>query len=216
MQRIGILGGTFDPVHFGHLRPAVEVKAALGLQAMRLIPCRVSPHREAPLASGEQRRELLEAAVAGMDDLVVDDRELARDGPSYTVDTLESILADVPDARLYLVIGADAATAFERWHRWRDLLELANLVITYRPGWSLKVPGVIADRRVASVYELRARAAGAVLVQAVTQLDIRATAIRELAAAGGDLRYLLPERVHHRIQELGLYSNPETPDPNGD
>lgn len=209
MQRLGILGGTFDPVHFGHLRPAVEVRAALTLDRVLLIPCRVSPHRTDPRASGAARRDMLAAAVAGESDLVVDDRELERDGPSYTIDTLHQIAGEAPDAVLHLIIGADAAAAFDRWHRWEEILEYVHLVVTQRPGWPLHLPAGLEDRRVAAADDLERHRAGSVWVQQVTQLDISATAVRALAAVGGDLRYLVPEAVRTLILEQSLYTTRE-------
>lgn len=216
MRRLGLLGGTFDPVHYGHLRPAVEVRAALGLDAVHLIPCRVSPHRDAPHADGGERMAMLEAAVAGWDDMIVDGRELGREGASYTIDTLLAIAAEQPDAGLYLIIGSDAAAAFERWHRWSDILELAHLVVTERPGWPAALPGGLAERRVEALAGLDRWQAGGVLVQPVTQLDISASAVRALAAAGGDLRCLVPEPVRARIAERALYTNQENANPDGD
>jgi len=205
MRRVGILGGTFDPVHFGHLRPAVEVRAALDLEHLRLIPARVSPLREQPGADGHHRSAMLRAAVDGFPDLVVDERELGREGPSYTVDTLDSLAADLPDARLYLIMGADAFARFERWHRWRAILERTHIVVTHRPGAPLVVPHALEGRVEHDPAALADARAGSILVQPVTQLDISATAIRAAAAAGGDLRYLVPEAVRRYLEDHQLY-----------
>jgi nicotinate-nucleotide adenylyltransferase len=205
MRPIGILGGTFDPVHFGHLRPAVEVRAALGLEHVRLIPARVSPLRDEPAAGGADRLAMLRAAAGDAPDLVVDDRELHRDGPSYTADTLAALAADFPEARLHLVVGADAFAVFERWDRWREILERAHIVVTHRPGTALTIPAGVAGAVVDDPATLAARPAGHVLVQPVTQLDISATEIRRAAAAGGDLRYLLPEAARRYLEDHRLY-----------
>lgn len=205
MRRVGIFGGTFDPVHFGHLRPAVEVRAALGLEHVRMIPARVSPLRDAPGASPADRLAMLRAAVAGQPDLVVDERELERDGPSYTADTLEALAADLADATLFLVVGADAFAELERWHRWQAIIGRAHLVVTHRPGTPLTVPPGLADAVTDDPAALEAARAGVVWIQTVTQLDISATGIRGLAAAGGDLRYLLPEGARRHLEEHRLY-----------
>lgn len=205
MRPVGILGGTFDPVHFGHLRPAVEVRAALGLEQVRLIPARVSPLRDTPAASGAQRLAMLRAAVGDATDLVVDGRELDRPGPSYTADTLASLAADLPDARFHLIMGADAFAAFEHWDRWREILERAHVVVTRRPGSPLEIPPRVEAAVVDDPARLATRAAGLVHVQPVTQLDIDATGIRAAAAAGGDLRYLLPEATRRYIEEHRPY-----------
>lgn len=216
MERLGILGGTFDPVHHGHLRPAVEVRAALDLDAVWLMPCRVSPHRSEPHASGAQRLALLRAATADADDLAVDAREIEREGPSYTVDTLASIAAERPAARLYLIIGGDSVQAFERWHRWRDILAYAHLIVATRPEWPDTLPPGLQPYAVASRQELEQSSAGGVWVEAVTPLAVSATALRRLAAAGGDLRFLTPPTVQELIREHSLYQQPENATSDGD
>lgn len=206
MQRIGILGGTFDPVHFGHLRPAVEIRAALGLDEIRLVPARISPLRDSPGASGADRLAMLHAAVEDQDDLVVDDRELARAGPSYTLETLQSLAAEFVDARLFFIMGADAFADFERWHRWQEIIASAHLVVASRPEAALTVPPALADAVAEDPAELERTAAGRVFIQAVTALDISATAIRQTAAAGGDLRYLMPDGARRYLEAQRLYA----------
>lgn len=205
MRHVGVLGGTFDPVHFGHLRPAVEVRAALELDELRLMPCRVSPLRDEPAAAPEDRLHMLRLAVAGETDLVVDPRELERPPPSYTVDTLAELRAEVPDARLYFIMGADAFAGFERWHRWQQILELAHLVITQRPGVSPEVPGGLGDRVTRRPEDLAGTSCGRVLQQPVTQIDFSATDVRRLAAEGGELRYMMPAAVRQYIEQEKLY-----------
>ena len=205
MRRVGILGGTFDPIHFGHLRPAVEVRAALALDVVRLLPCRVSPLRDEPAAAPEHRLAMLEAAVAGEPDLIVDGRELDRPGPSYTADTLAEFRAEYPDDRLYLIMGGDAFAAFDRWDRWRQILDSAHIVATYRPGAPPTAPEPVRDALVDAPQGLDETPAGRIWIQPVTQLDISATAIRALAARGGDLRYLMPESARHHLEEHRLY-----------
>lgn len=205
MRRIGILGGTFDPIHFGHLRPAVEVRAALSLDLIRLLPCRVSPLRDEPAAAPEHRLAMLEAAVAGEPDLIVDGRELDRPGPSYTADTLAELSAEYPDDRLYLIMGGDAFAAFDRWDRWQQILASAHIVATYRPGAAPEAPGPVRDAVVDTPKRLDETPAGGIWTQPVTQLDISATAIRGLAARSGDLRYLMPESARHHLEEHRLY-----------
>lgn len=205
MRRVGILGGTFDPIHFGHLRPAVEVRSALALDAIRLLPCRVSPLRPEPAAATGHRLAMLEAAVAGEPDLIVDGRELDRPGPSYTADTLAELSAEYPDDRLFLIMGGDAFAAFDRWDRWRQILAGAHIVATHRPGAPPTPPVPVRNAVVDSPERLDEGPAGAVWIQPVTQLDISATAIRGLAARGGDLRYLMPDSARHYLEEHRLY-----------
>ncbi len=211
---IGVFGGTFDPVHFGHLRPALEVHEALELREMRLIPCYQPPHREPPAADARARLTLLRAAVG--DDtpgLLVDNREMQREGVSYMVDTLGSLREELGDEPLCLVLGADAFAQLHTWHRWQAIVELAHLVVTHRPGWSLEadhltppLQSLWAQRRVEDRAALAAAPAGAILLQAVTQLDISATRIRQLVAEGRSPRFLLPEAVWNLIRLQGLYN----------
>ncbi len=205
MRRIGILGGTFDPIHFGHLRPAVEVRAALSLDVIRLLPCRVSPLRDEPAAAPEHRLAMLEAAVDGEPDLVVDGRELDRPGPSYTADTLAELTAEYPDDRLFLIMGGDAFSAFDRWDRWEQILASAHVVATHRPGAAPRIPAPVRDAVVDAPQRLDETPTGRIWIQPVTQLDISATAVRGLAARGGDLRYLMPESARHHLEEHRLY-----------
>ncbi len=211
-QAIGILGGTFDPIHFGHLRPAVEVRQALGLDHVRVTPARLSPLRGAPETAPGHRLAMVQAALAetGATDLVADGRELERAGPSYTADTLAELRADWPDARLHWIVGADAFAAFDRWHRWPEIIALAHVVVTHRPGSPMTVPGELEARVTHDPADLSVVAAGHVLVQPVTQLDISATAVRRAAAAGRDLRYWVPEAVRRYIADHDLYQRSET------
>ena len=157
---IGILGGTFDPIHHGHLRLAVEMREGLGLEELRLIPALQPPHREAPIAGAEDRLAMLEAAVARANALHIDTRELVREGPSYTVDTLLSLRAELPAQPLCLIIGMDAFCYLDTWHRWQDVLELAHIGIARRPGTTEPTGGVLADLLRPAGYLSRNRVLG--------------------------------------------------------
>ena len=210
---IGILGGTFDPPHLGHLRPALELLEALGMRHMYLIPSRVPPHRPAPQASPAQRLAMLQLAVADEPRLIVDDRELRRDGPSYTVDTLRSLRKQWPDTPLCFCMGMDAFLGLPQWYDWRQLTELAHIVVSHRPGWQLdgtvlsaELQAWLAAHRADQAQELQQTTAGKVWLQPVSQLAISATAIRQCIAAGGSARYLVPEAVWRYIQQQQLYT----------
>lgn len=211
MRPIGILGGTFDPVHIGHLRSALELLETLALAEVRLIPCGHPPHRNPPHASAAARRAMLDLAVAGQPGLRVDSRELERPGPSYMVDTLASLRDEVGATPLCLLLGSDAFLGLPRWHRWQELLQLAHLVVMHRPGWTLEtsleapLAQLVTARRVATVAALAAQPAGSLLLAPVTPLDISASAIRALVAAGRSPRYLLPDGVWDYIRDQGLY-----------
>ena len=206
---IGIFGGTFDPVHFGHLRPALEVQQALGLNEVRFIPAGQPPHRETPYASTPQRLSMLRAAIEDQPGFVVDERELRREGPSYMVDTLASLREEVGQTPLCLILGYDAFLGLPGWHQWNSLIELAHLVITHRPGWNHDELDDALQSLVkqceTGVERLSEQAAGGLLFVPVTQLDISATIIREQIRAGQDIRYLLPDTVYRIIREQKLY-----------
>ncbi len=210
MKKIAILGGTFDPVHIGHLRSAVELHEQLGCDELRLIPARIPPHRRQPVAAAEHRAQMLRLAVAGEPGLIVDDRELRRDGPSYTYDTLRDLRAEFgADCSLALVMGADACAALDSWHRWHELFDLAHLVVMARPDARLPATGVVADAlrpRLADLGALWRGTAGAVVRVALTPLPVSATAIRALVAAARSPRYLLPDAVWRYIVDHGLYA----------
>jgi nicotinate-nucleotide adenylyltransferase len=208
-RAIGIFGGTFDPVHFGHLRAAVEAREKLGLDDFRLLPAGQPPHRSDTVAKGEQRLAMLRLALADCPDLRVDDREVRRAGYSYMADTLAEIRSEAGQAPLLLMIGQDAANALNTWHEWRRLFDLAHLVVMRRPDARFDCRGElraeIERRRVREPARLLAATAGLVLPLEITQLDISSTHIRSLLAGGRSARFLLPDRVLDYIHERGLY-----------
>lgn len=206
---IGIFGGTFDPIHYGHLRCALELQQALGLEQLRFVPARLPPLRGAPAASAEQRLAMLELAVADQPGFAVDARELRREGPSFTVDTLLSLRAELPAAPLCLILGMDAFLGLERWSRWERLVELAHLVVMQRPGQDLATAGprlqaLLRERR-AEPAELRQAAGGRIALCPVTQIDVSGTRIRDFVACGRSVRYLLPDPVIDYIGRQRLY-----------
>ena len=201
---IGILGGTFDPVHFGHLRPALEIMQALGLEQLRFIPNSIPPHRETPWLGVENRLELLKTAIDDQPGFVLDQRELDRAGHSYMVDTLASLRADFPSQALCLVLGMDAFLGFRQWHQWQRIPELCHVVVTTRPGFDMD-EDLILDlpfQRAQHAAELSEEASGRFLLESVTQLDISASRIRELLAKGQSVRYLLPDEVNNKLMMM--------------
>ena len=209
MKPVAILGGTFDPVHLGHLRVAWEAAEALDAE-VRLLPAHVPPHRPPPLANAAQRVAMLEAALAGQQRLTLDTRELRRNGASYTFDTLCELRGEMAAAQaLILLLGADAFAGLPTWHRWRELFEHAHLVVLTRPGHNAPLPAElsaeIAPRRVASCAELGGAPAGKVLDLPVTPLEISASAVRALLAAGREPRWLLPDALCAEARLLAPY-----------
>ncbi|EGV19439.1 nicotinate-nucleotide adenylyltransferase [Thiocapsa marina] len=207
---IGVLGGTFDPIHSGHLRPALDCFQALGLEEIRLVPLNVAVHRAPPVASSAQRLAMLEAAIAGQPGFVADPRELERPGGSYTYDTLISLRAELGGERpLCLLIGADAFAGFLGWHRPADILGLAHLVVMRRPGASEALDPALesfcSGRLRGRAGDLAETPAGRILFQSVTQIDVSATRVRELIRRGLSPRWLLPDAVISIIAAEGLY-----------
>jgi len=207
---VGVFGGTFNPVHYGHLRSALELVERLGLEHLRLMPCAAPPHREAPDCSAAHRAAMVELAVREEPLLRCDPRELRRKGPSYTIDSLEELSGELGDAySLCLVMGCDAILKLDTWHRWRELLDVAHVVILTRPGWHLPDTGLVADwltlHRTDAHENLRRRRHGSVFVEELRPLPISATEIRELLHSGRSARYLLPEQVLNYIETHALY-----------
>lgn len=203
---IGIYGGTFNPVHFGHLRTALEVSELFQLEQLRLIPCRLPPHRDQPEVDGELRWQMLNIAVADTPELSVDRRELDRDGPSYMVDTLQSLAAENPTTGLILFIGADAVAGLDRWYRWQSLFEFAHVVVMTRPGYQApELSAFLQQRLTQEGDQLAEKPAGLLCFQVVTALDISATAIRTAISAGRNPKFLLPDAVIDFIRHHQLY-----------
>lgn len=206
---IGLFGGTFDPIHFGHLRAALEAREKLGLSSLRLLPAGDPPHRSDTVATPAQRLAMLDLATASCPGLQVDDRELRRAGPSYMVDTLTEVRAEVGAAPVLLLIGQDAANALDSWHRWRDLFGLAHLVVLRRPDAHFCCAGEllqqIESRRVADAGDLLQGPAGKILPLEVTQLDISSTLIRRLLVEGKSPQFLVPDSVLEYIRQQRLY-----------
>lgn len=205
---IGVFGGTFDPIHFGHLRTALELYQDLALSELRLIPCRQPPHRDMPRASAAQRLAMLNSAVRGQAGLVVDERELRRDGPSYSVLTLRELREAFPDTPLCMVVGTDAFAALDTWWQWHEILTLSHIVIVERRGEVAatgKLAEILKERRAATAEALAERPAGRIITRRVTPLDISATRIRDMVGRGLSPRYLLPECALAIIEDQAIY-----------
>lgn len=210
MQSLGVLGGTFDPVHYGHLRLALEMCDRLALsEGVRLVPAAAPALRDEPRATPGQRVHMLETAVAGCEALLVDRREIERPGPSYTVDTLASLREELPDASICFILGMDAFSQLPRWHRWQEILALAHIAVAARPGASY--PSDATLRRFVEAHRtedpamLGCRPAGHVCLVDVPSLDVSATYVRRLVAAHRSPRYLLPDAVLGIIEQQGVY-----------
>ncbi|MFA9460404.1 nicotinate-nucleotide adenylyltransferase [Thiohalorhabdus methylotrophus] len=205
-----LLGGTFDPVHFGHLRPGEEVRQRVGAERVVLVPSGEPPHRTAPKTPAAHRLAMTRKAVSGHPTLGVLDWEAEASGPSYTVRTLEWLRERLGERPILIIIGSDAFTQLNHWHQWERMLELTHIAAVRRPGTSLEaldpeLSGALEGRWTKDPAVLHERPAGSVMAFDVTRLDISATAIRTMVAAGESPRFLLPQQVEEYISAHGLY-----------
>ena len=213
---LGIFGGTFDPIHFGHLRLAQELAEGLALAEVRFIPAGCPPHRGKPGVSATQRLDMVRLAIAGNERFVLDEREILKQAPSYAVETLAELRRELGGTRpLCLFLGADAFMGLATWHRWQELFDYAHIVVAQRPGfssmaWEDNMPEALKkelhQRLQTSPQVLRETPAGAIVMFSITALDISATYIRNAIKSGKSPRYLLPDAVLQYIQQNHLYS----------
>lgn len=203
MSAIGIFGGTFDPIHYGHLRLAEEMADALDLREVRFIPAGLPPHRAAPRTSAAHRLEMVRRAIAGNPRFVLDEREVHASRTSYTVDTLGELRSELGAQQpLYLLLGADAFLGLPSWHQWQRLLGLAHIAVAQRPGSNLQEALPEALRR-----EMGIHPAESVSVFDMTPLAISASAVRDALAQQKSARYLLPDSVLDYLQQQKLYKS---------
>ena len=212
MRPLGIFGGMFDPVHYGHLRTVHEIAEVLDLEAVAFIPAGDPPHRQPPWARAETRLAALQAAIADDARFFVDDRELRRPGPSWTVLTLQALRAERGAQPLALIMGLDAFAGLATWHHAEELIGLAHLVVARRPGARGPRPGPPARRRrrrrSRAPARLAAAPAGLLYLHEGTRLDVSSSAVRAVVAAGRDPRYLMPEAARRIILATGSYARP--------
>ncbi len=212
---LGLFGGTFDPIHYGHLRLAEEAIAHLGLGGVRWIPAGNPPHRGTPQVTAEQRLAMVLRSTADNPRFSVDPAEVEAAAPSYTVHTLERLRRELgPQQPLVLLVGADAFAGLASWHRWQDLFALAHIAVSHRPGFPVEISSlspqlaeVFAARRLDDVGQLGKAPAGGIVSFAMTQLAISATQIRKLLTNGLSARYLLPDSALDYIHSHSLYRN---------
>ncbi|PYB76537.1 MULTISPECIES: nicotinate-nucleotide adenylyltransferase [Pseudomonas] len=209
VRRVGILGGTFDPVHIGHLRSALEVAEFMCLDELRLLPNARPPHRDTPLVAAQDRLAMVRGAVQGVERLSVDARELARDKPSYTIDTLESIRGELSaHDQLFLVLGWDAFCGLPSWHRWEELLQHCHILVLQRPDADVEPPDELRNllaARSESDPTAMSGPAGHISFVWQTPLAVSATQIRQLLASGKSVRFLVPDAVLAYIEAHDLY-----------
>ncbi len=214
MKPIGILGGTFDPIHYGHLRLAEEMLELAKLEQIRFIPTGNPPHRDAPGVSALHRSAMVKLAIAGQPAFVLDEREVAKQGKCYTVDTLKELRSELGDAQpLCLLMGGDAFLQLYTWHEWESILDLAHIVVGYRPGFPVEEPGTAPKlyahykKRLCNVEHLAQQPSGGIAELAIPKLEISATLIRLRVAENRTIRYLLPDTVANYIYKHHLYTS---------
>lgn len=212
MQLIGLLGGTFNPIHFGHLRMAQELADALNLAEIRFIPAANPPHKAAPTVSAQQRAEMVQLAIADNSLLKLDTRELNRQGASYTIDTLISMREELGESvSICLMMGSDAFTKLDSWHRWNELLNYCHIILVQRPSspsqakLSEQLTALLSEHYTENVDDLAEKTTGYMHMQQITAQDISATHIREKLASGKSAKYLVPNAVLAYIQQHQLY-----------
>ena len=210
-QPVGILGGTFDPVHNGHLHLATTLSEQLRLAEILFVPVDNPPHRPAPLASSKQRLEMLKLAIENHPHLKIDDCELQRSGVSYTIDTLKHVRKIIGKTPLCLIMGIDNFKTLNSWHQWQSLLDYAHIVIVNRPGNDDEIDEIEIKRFMdsfitKSVMNLHAQRAGCILRLNITMLDISSTQIRKNYQSGLETESLLPDKVLDFIHTHHLYN----------
>jgi len=214
------MGGTYDPVHIGHLRMALELSELLQAD-VHLLPCFEPVHRGEPGATSVQRLEMLDLATENEPTLVVDQREILRKGPSYTVDSLRSIREQYgPDESVVLVLGTDAFNGLPDWHQWLEITKLAHIIVLTRPGWELSASGELGDLIKSCCFDrasgfdndsdknfdrLFDQASGYIVPLALSALDVSSSKIRKTVLCGHSARYLVPDPVWRYICDKKLY-----------
>jgi nicotinate-nucleotide adenylyltransferase len=208
-QAIGFLGGTFDPIHFGHLRPALEISEALSLKQLFLMPNHIAPHKSASHCSAKQRSDMVALAIARQPGIAIDTRELKRDKASYTIDTLKELKALYPTTPICFIMGMDSLVSFDSWHKWQEILDYCHLIISQRPQWhphfNSTVQKLVERCKTADKQDLHNLQSGKIYFQDTSQLDISSTQIRQLLKNNLSIDYLVPEAVSDYIKKHHLY-----------
>lgn len=206
-----LYGGTFDPIHYGHLKPVEALAKQVALQQVTIMPNNVPPHRAQPLANSEQRKTMVELAIAGNPLFKLDDRELQRETPSYTVETLEQLRSEIgAEQPLSFIVGQDSLLSLQRWHRWETLLTLCHLLVCQRPGYSLSMNTPeeqqwLEAHQTTAVEQLHNQPAGKIYLAQTPMYDISATAIRQRLEQHQPCDDLLLPAVAEFIRRHHLY-----------
>ena len=212
---VGIFGGTFDPIHYGHLRVAEEIVETVGLQKIYFVPAGMPRLRHSPVASSQHRVEIVRLAIQKNPDFVLDEREINRGGVSYSIDTVREFKQEFgEEIRLCFVLGADAFINLPEWNNWKELFNLCHFIVSTRPGYTLTLIKELlskelreecSQRWVSNTESLRKDTSGLIFIASTTMLDISATSIRAHIAVGRSVRHLVPSVTVNYISENKLY-----------
>lgn len=206
---IGFFGGTFDPIHFGHLRPALEIQQALNLQTLYLMPNYIAPHKSKSIATAEQRIDMIKLAIQNTPNLQLNTQELLRNTPSYSIDTLKLLRQQYPTRALCFIMGMDSLINFDTWYQYQDILKYCHLVVSHRPGWTPHfnntILALLAQHQVDDAQQLQQQLAGCIYFQSTSQLDISSSAIRNLLSTQQPIDFLTPYAVCSYIKQHQCY-----------
>ena len=208
-RAIGFLGGTFDPVHFGHLRPALEIGESLSLQKLFLMPNHIAPHKSSTQCTSLQRSEMVKLAIASQPMMDIDTRELNRDKASYTIDTLKELKQIYPNTPICFIMGMDSLLNFNSWYKWQEILDYCHLVVSQRPQWhpnfNSTIEDVLRQSQTTNKQDLHKTSHGKIYFQETCQLDISSSYIRQLIHKQQSIDFLVPENVSQYIKKHKLY-----------
>lgn len=207
---VAIMGGTFDPIHNGHLRTAVDIVDRFHFTELRLVPCFMPVHKSHPSITASQRLDMVSLAVQQHPNLLVDKREIQRTGPSYSIDTLIELRNELgPEAAITMVVGMDSFLSLPKWHQWQRILNYAHILVVSRPGWhpefGIELRDLLEKSRAQSAAELQSAPAGKIHMETLTALEISSSLIRSLCEQNKSIAYLLPESVQAYIDQHTLY-----------
>ncbi|KPU83438.1 nicotinate-nucleotide adenylyltransferase [Psychromonas sp. PRT-SC03] len=208
---MGFLGGTFDPIHFGHLRPALEICENLNLKELFLLPNHIAPHKVLTHCNAEQRSTMVRLSIKKQEKLSIDTRELNRAQASYTIDTLKELKQDHPHTPICFIMGMDSLLIFDTWYQWQDILNYCHLIVSHRPGYKCdfndEIKALLDEKKTENKEDLHYFQAGKIYFQSTTQLAISSSQIRTALQQQQSVDYLLPDAVITYIQAQQLYKN---------
>ncbi|MFQ3197190.1 MAG: nicotinate-nucleotide adenylyltransferase [Paraglaciecola sp.] len=205
----GLFGGTFDPIHNGHLRPVLEAAKQTSIEHIALIPCHIPVHKKGPMSSSEHRLAMVQLAIAPYPELTADPREIRRNQPSYSIDTVKELRGEYPHAPLCFFIGMDSFISLTTWHKWQALFDYCHLVVCSRPGYAPQlVPDLLSTlhkRQITDPQVLHQQLAGCIYMAQTTMLNISSTDLRQRLVKGQSTQSMLPATVLAYIQQHKLY-----------